>query len=102
MRGEAVDREGGEPCRRCDEEKDEEAVVGTAALGDRHNGEPGQLALPRHAGARELPNRRREVVDQKARDDADEEAQESQNDHRGECETVDLVSASDRRIAWAT
>ena len=48
-RGEAMDDVGRERRRRRDEDEDEQAVIGTAALRDRHDRQPGQARLRRHA-----------------------------------------------------
>ena len=43
VRGEAVDRQGGQRCRDGDEDEDQQPVVGAAALSDRHDRQPRRI-----------------------------------------------------------
>ena len=54
MRGEAVDDECRERCGDRDEQKHQQAIVGTAAFGNRYDRKPGLVGLHRHAACREL------------------------------------------------
>ena len=96
-----MDDEDRERCRDRDEHEHQQAIVGAAALGDRHDREPGCRRLRRHAVADQGLGHRRQAVDHQARQDAGQEAQRGQHQHRGEREAVDLVSLCGRRAARA-
>ena len=95
-----MDREGGERAGYRDEQEDEQAVIGAAALGDRHDREP---LTPDCAGIRaptRLPNRR-QGIDEEARQDAGEQAERSKQEHGGQREPIGLRRALGRRRARA-
>ena len=96
-----MDREGRETSRDDHEEKDEQAVVGAAALGDRHDREPGDAGLHRHAGADEAVHDRGEHVDEEAGKDAGDETEEGEREHRGQRVGIGLFCALGRDRARA-
>ena len=79
-----------------DEHEDQQAVIGAAALGDRHDRQPRHAGLLRHAGADKRLHHRRQRVDDEARQDAGEQAERREDEHRREREAVGLLRAAAR------
>ena len=88
----------GERGRERDEQEHEQAVVGAAALGDRHERQPGHRRLHRHARRRPAPcTTGASASITRPGQDAGQQAQAGEREHRGEREAVDLVRALGRR-----
>ena len=83
-----IDRERS---RKADEQENQQAVVGTASFGDRHDGEPWYGKLDRHAVADESADHGRQAVNDQARQDACQQAKRGKGKHRNEREPVDFV-----------
>jgi hypothetical protein len=77
--------------RKADEQEDQQAVVGTASFGDRHDGEPWYGELHRHAVADESADHGRQAVNDQARQYARQQAKCGERKHRGEREPIDLA-----------
>ena len=91
--GVAMDEHRGERAGDGEEKQDQEAVVGAAGVGDRHDRRPRQERLHRHARADEALHHRREHVDEQPRQHAGDEAERGQDEHGGEREPIDLLRA---------
>ena len=75
--------------------EDQQAVVGAAALGDRHDRQPRRRRSAPACGRRpDACDHRRQRVDDEAGQDAGEEAERGEDEHRGEREAVDLAARS--------
>ena len=89
----AIRRRGG------DEDEDEEAVIGAPALRHRHDRQPRDRRLRRHAAADHRLGHRRQRVDDEAGQDAEDEAEGGEAEHHAERPAVDLVRLRRRRRA---
>ena len=69
-----MDRDGGQRGGRRDEQEHEQAVVGAAALGDRHDRQPVDPDLHRHPVADEAVHHRRQRVDEQPGQHAGDQA----------------------------
>ena len=77
-RRQPVNDEGRQQGRKCDEEEHQKAVIGTPALRDRHDGEPGDRLLRGHVGADQPAHDRRQRVDHRAGKDPGQQAEARQ------------------------
>ena len=92
--GDPMDCKGGERGGGRDEQEDEKAVVGAAALGDRHDREPGNSVLRRHLRSPTRPRTAGASASMtKAGQNAREQAKGGENHHRGERQRIDLAGA---------
>ena len=93
-----MDGFGAEPRGEGDDREQQQAVVGAAALRDGNDREPVELFLARQARTGERLDDGRERVDEVARQDAREQAQRDQHEHRRERPAIGLDGvARDRR-----
>ena len=83
------------------EQENEQPVVGTAALGDRHDREPRNANLHRHAGAHDRVHDRRQRINDEPRHNAYHQAKHGKEEHRGERNPVRFLGALRRRAARA-
>jgi len=89
-----MNREGRERPRDRDEEEHQQPVIGAAALRDRHDRKPGDTGLHRHSLTNEARDHRGERIDEIAGQDAGDEAERGQDEHRGERPAVGLARVS--------
>ena len=68
------------------EQEHEQAVIGTAARGDRHDREPLRAGLHRHVAADQRGTHRRQRIDEQAGQDSGEQAKRGEKEHRGKRE----------------
>jgi len=95
--GEAVNGECGRGAGGDHENEQEEPVIGAAAFGDRHDRQPFDAGLNRHATAHEQLHDRRQCVDEQARQDAGNQAKGCKKNHRGQRMSVGFLRAARRR-----
>ncbi len=99
--GEAMDGEGGERARDHHEQEHQQAVIGAAALRDRHDRQPVDADLRRHAGADQHLHRGGQRIDEETGHDPHPQAERGAGKHGGERPAVDLVRSLGRCGAGA-
>ncbi len=91
-RRKAMDEHCGQHARADEEDQDDQAIVGAAALGDRHDRQPGRGRPAAACARRSMPlHHRRQQVDDEAGQHAGEKAKRREHEHGGEREAIDLV-----------
>ena len=96
-----MNRKGGDRAGQRHEDKDQQSVVGAAAFRDRHDGQPVETCLVRHAHADQCIGHRRQCIDENAGQDAGDKAQRGQKEHRSERNIVGLLRIRRSRCARA-
>ena len=72
----------------------QQAVVGAAALGDRHDRKPWHADLHRHARADQARTDRRQRIDEQAGQNAGDQAKRGEDAHRRKRKAVGLLGGS--------
>src|SRR5262249_40744740 len=81
IRGDLMNRKGGERGGGRDEQEYEKAIIRAATFGDRRDGKPGNSLLHRHLSSGEASDGRRKRIDDDGGKNAREQAESGENSH---------------------